>query len=367
MENVAIMKNPSELSDTQLFVQYAGKDMSRWGRLTGITLVHNSLGTGTIKSISHDAEGMTFIIIFIENEVKTDRKLTELIFENGLVSLDFGDFKLFYSEVRESIEQDYQEYLQKEISRKIEEEEWRMQQEILKRERKARKDAILQQEREEHQYREKFKKLKIKFCAENHKDPSPASPLYVILEKLDDNEKINQGELDWLISKSLDGPLAHYYEKHFVHSKDLWDLVKSASKWRKVNQPQNAINLMEGKSSRENKLQGAILTTRGGALRDVGKLGEAEECARQAIDFQPNSFYPLNLLGALHFQRGNVQDGQKFFDRAEKLGAKPQIVDSVIKSTIQKAKSVNKHMVAEYLLNKDPERYKWAKFYLNKS
>jgi hypothetical protein len=49
---------------------------------------------------------------------------------------------------------------------------------------------------------------------------------------------------------------------------------------------------------KENKLKSALLTTRGGAFRDIEELDKAEKCARQAIEYQPNSHHPYTLNGS---------------------------------------------------------------------
>jgi hypothetical protein len=57
-----------------------------------------------------------------------------------------------------------------------------------------------------------------------------------------------------------------------------------------------------------------------------------------------------------------------WFDKAIKRGAKPEEVDYEIKRVVRDTKDENKSReVVEYLLNKDPKRYTWAKSYLKKS
>ena len=103
---------------------------------------------------------------------------------------------------------------------------------------------------------------------------------------------------------------------------------------------------------------------RGGAYRDLGQLADAETAAREAMDLDPQSFYPYNLLGAIYYQRGLPEAGERYFDRARELGSSPHEEDEGIQSAIEKAGEAERVIVAEYLLRKDSTRYEWARYYL---
>lgn len=109
----------------------------------------------------------------------------------------------------------------------------------------------------------------------------------------------------------------------------------------------------------------AVLTTRGGALRDTNALSEAEQCAMEALEHSPRDCYTYNLLGAIHFQSGHPEKGDEFFLKAQQLGAKVNAQESAMRGAMENAGKDQKRIVADYLLGKDPERYKWAEYYLN--
>ena len=103
---------------------------------------------------------------------------------------------------------------------------------------------------------------------------------------------------------------------------------------------------------------------RGGAYRDLGQLAEAESAAREAMVIAPKSYHPHNLLGAIYYQRGLPEQGERSFDRARELGSPPHEKDDGIRSAIEKAGQAERAIVAEHLLRKDPKRYEWARYYI---
>jgi tetratricopeptide (TPR) repeat protein len=111
-----------------------------------------------------------------------------------------------------------------------------------------------------------------------------------------------------------------------------------------------------------------LLTTRGGAFRDIEELDKAENCARQAIEYQPKSHHPYTLMGAICFERHQYLDGEYWFQEAIKRGANPRDMDYEIMRVVKNTKDENKRReVIEYLLKKDSQRYSWARNYLKKN
>ena len=114
---------------------------------------------------------------------------------------------------------------------------------------------------------------------------------------------------------------------------------------------------------KENKLKSALLTTRGGAFRDIDKLDDAQKCALKAIEYQPQSHHPYTLMGAICYERGQYSQGDDWFNKAIKRGAESEDIDSELKRVVKNAKDEKRREVVEYLLKKDPQRYAWAKAY----
>ena len=115
----------------------------------------------------------------------------------------------------------------------------------------------------------------------------------------------------------------------------------------------------------ESNLRSALWVTRGAAFRDLDKLDDARKCATQAMECQPNSHQPYTLLGAICYDRGEYEEGDKWFVMAVEHGATANDIDDEIKRIVRMTKDKDKRReVAEYLLKKDSDRYDWANSYL---
>ncbi len=111
-------------------------------------------------------------------------------------------------------------------------------------------------------------------------------------------------------------------------------------------------------------LKSALLVTRGAAFRDLARLDEAENCAAQAMEFQPNNHQPYTLMGAICYDQGKYPEGDTWFEMAAQRGAKD--TDDEIEKIVRMTKDkVKRKEVVEYLLSKDSKRYRWAKSYLS--
>lgn len=243
-----------------------------------------------------------------------------------------------------------------------------------------------------------FAALKSKYDVSNYKDRAPSSPLYAILQKLDKGERLEPTDVAWLEENKIEASQPSYsyygwqeerryqgqrlfsgkiftgyhkiealfYEQQYKGTGNKWNLANASSHWRKAEQPRSALNLTENldlDKIKENKLKSALLTTRGGAFRDINKLDDTEKCALKAIEYQPQSHHPYTLMGAICFERGQFLEGERWFNEAIKRGASPRDQDAEMKRVVKNAKNGKRREVVEYLLKKDPQRYAWAKAY----
>lgn len=224
-----------------------------------------------------------------------------------------------------------------------------------------------------------FSILKSKYAVSNYQDQSPNSPLYLILQKLEKDERIEPKDVGWLQENDLFyGKIwtkyhiieANFYQQEFKRTGNRWNLVNASSHLRKADRSKSALELTDNlplNSIKDNKLKSALLTTRGGAFRDCDKLDDAEICALQAMKYQADSHHPYTLMGAICYQQGKYFGGDKWFNEAIKRGAKPLDMDSEIKSILNKTKDEKQRQeLVNYLLKKDSNRYAWAKNYLKK-
>ncbi|MEI7867772.1 MAG: hypothetical protein WCI11_07755 [Candidatus Methylumidiphilus sp.] len=226
---------------------------------------------------------------------------------------------------------------------------------------------------EEHNYEEiVFLWLRLEFRVEDHSSRLDGK-LCSILQKLNGGKRLNDEEIVWLESEKLLQPPTRIFKTHhrleaefseaeFLRTKGYWNLVNASAHWRKAENPARALEKTEKldlKSIKPAKLTAALLTTRGGALRDVSRLEEAEECALEAIKHYPDSYNPYTLMGALCYGTGRFEEGRRWFEEAIKRGATAQDEDVEIKRILRKKEDHNN--LIEYLLKRDPHRFAWVK------
>ncbi len=226
-----------------------------------------------------------------------------------------------------------------------------------------------------------FAVLKVKYRILDPRNKLPLDPFYKIMQQLEREERLDPVLVVQLIEKDLLSPEgrialafhrleALFFEQEYQRTGNQWNLPNASSHWRKADKPRQALKLTENLNFdkiKDNKLKSALLTTRGGAFRDINELSQAEKCALKAIEYQPSSHHPYTLMGAICFERGEYAKGDYWFEEAIKRGASPSDQDAEIKRVVKNAKDENKRReVVEYLLKKDPQRYAWAKSYLKK-
>jgi len=214
----------------------------------------------------------------------------------------------------------------------------------------------------------------------NHRKYTPESPLYKILQKLNSSQRLNDQDVVWLESEKWCRPHlgydkfpnkvyinhhtleAQFYEAEYQRTENRWNLASASAHWRKAEMPEDALKLtdLDFEKVKPAKLRQALLTTRGGALRDLGRLPDAEECALEAIKHYPDSHNPYTLMGALCYETGRYAEGYGWFEEASKRGATPRSEDAEIKRILDRTKDQD---LVEYLLKKDQDRFDWVKKY----
>lgn len=222
-----------------------------------------------------------------------------------------------------------------------------------------------------------FLELLVAYDLQDRKD-TVDSPLYVILQKLKAEQRLSDVEVIWLDSEKLLRPstrifVAHHrlealhLEKEFQRTKGYWNLVNASAHWRKADEPKVALKLTNNvdqiRKLKEAKLKSALFTTRGGALRDIEHLSDAEACALEAIKCYPHSHNPYTLMGALCYDTRRYDEGDKWFEEAVKRGAKPNDQDAEIKRILNKKKDKERQEIIDHLVKKDPVRFAWVNKY----
>lgn len=203
-----------------------------------------------------------------------------------------------------------------------------------------------------------------------------------LLRLLDKGQRIALKDYAWLLApgcKNADRYLtvkleARYHEvealfhaAQFKLTGDPWSAVNASTNFRQGNRPAQAESLLASidlSSIRAPKLRSAILTSRGGAKRDLEALGEALEFGRQAHALTPKDFRPCTLQGAVLYQMGNYQAGRMWYDKAVERGFHEKDVDNALRDIMKWLAPQERKALGTHLLDLDGPRYSWAKRYI---
>lgn len=194
-----------------------------------------------------------------------------------------------------------------------------------------------------------------------------------ILREIDRGARICDDDVLWLKKRDLfSEPLRCAFHKHeathhkarFEQTRDPWEAVNASSHFRKAGLASDALAVLTGvtlETCGSSHLRSAACTTRGGALRDLGRLQDALASAEQAHGFEPKSFHPCTLLGAIHYDLGQHADGDAWFAKAVELGAKPESIDQELRAILRRATGERREELKRHLLEVDPHRYEWVR------
>lgn len=318
----------------EYYARFADGDDARWSSLRGASIKHSQYGRGTITEVKPRSGYIPLLKIEFDSDVEA-KQFNADTFKNGKV-----------------IAIDLPAHLQREFDI------WKTQEEE--------KMAALAQGRKEMQ------ELADKYHVKVSKLITSGGPtnLSQIIVKIDGNEDLTSADLETLKSENLHNVIATFYYRRFRSGRDPWDLVKASSELRRANLSQKAIDITGDIASLSNDDQralGALWTTRGGAFRDLKQMEEARKCGGNAISAAPKSFHAHNLMGAILYEEGEVVKGQEHFDQALKLGASDRSQEHEIKTAIKRAPAETKQVIVDFLIARDPVRFRWARAFVSDS
>lgn len=385
------MQNLPDVPYPQLFVAYAQKNPKRWQILIGQALTHTKYGTGIIQSANNSYIEVRFVDDqqtlrkFKSDSIANSQFFCDIQLPSNLEEIDQTKERLqvqIYQESQRRLERERQIIAERKQQEEIGSGQppqhyihfYRKQRELerqrLEEQRKLEQQKLAEQKEKERIAASEFLNLKIKYNAQSYKMASPSSALYPILLRIDAGEILQDDQIKWLEDNYLFNTLAIYFQDEYRRTNDPWKLVRASAYLRDASDPSKAIELTSEllgiHSIVGSKIKAAILTTRGGAFRDLQDLSAAEQCAKDAIKVN-ESFQPYNLLGAIYFERGEPEQGEVYFLRALSLGAQSKVQEAQMQNALKKAGQTEQTVVAQFLLKRDPEKYKWAEYYLSQS
>jgi tetratricopeptide (TPR) repeat protein len=352
----------------EAFAKFAGNDVAKWQFAVGGRVCHAKFRWGRVTSAARSPSDTLTITISFHDDSKPHRDFLSTVFSDPSLILSMSLPNHTPEQVRKEVtDASHHVRAQRaEALRKYAEARARAEQERLRREQ-------LEAEKREQEEREKrdralFVKLKHRYYVPGDHSSSPMDRLFVVLLQLDDRQPLDEDDLAWLREKQVHGPVAAHYELMYELTGDAWHVVHASGSWRDARVPLRAIESASKVNERvwatDRKLSAALLTTKGGALRDLKLLDDAEKCAKDAVRLQPHRYYAFNLLGGISYDRGSFVEGDQYFQEARRRGATPRDEEQMLKSAIRKASAVDKRSIALHLISRDPDRFAWAKFYL---
>jgi hypothetical protein len=195
--------------------------------------------------------------------------------------------------------------------------------------------------------------------------------MIAILERVEVGARVADADVLWLVKNdyrtyelkcAIHEIEAKYFRELFEKTNDPWAAINASSNFRKAESPSEALSFLgriEISSQSNDHLKSALCTTKGGALRDQRKYGEALDLGMQAHNFDWGSFHPCTLIGAIYFETGDFALGEKWFAMAVQRGATLDAIDSEVRAILRRLDDVRSSTLAEHLLEADPVRYAW--------
>lgn len=228
-------------------------------------------------------------------------------------------------------------------------------------------DPVLRRKRESRKLRDRFD---IGFIETEHYPRAMR-----LLKQVASGNRLAPEDVAWLSTEAVDcwtdalQQAWHRLEaeeltKAWEENRDPWDAVNASAHWRKADEPQQALEVTEAalaKAGWSPKPRSALLTTRGGAMRDAGRLTEARTLGLEAHELTPTDFRPCTLLGAVSMELGDLAAGHEWYAKAEAMGAERRAIDQDLRALLIRSEPDARDRIRNYLLEQDPERFAWLR------
>lgn len=196
-----------------------------------------------------------------------------------------------------------------------------------------------------------------------------------LLRRVSRGDRLNADDVAWLQTEAEDCWTeelqrawhtieAEALTREWERSRDPWKAINASSHWRKAARPNSALGLTDEalvKAGTDAKVRSALLTTRGGALRDLHNLDEAKAQGLAANELAPKDFRPCTLLGAVHIELGDLVEGHEWYVKAEKLGADRHAIDQDLRALLSRTSKSERQRIVEFLIAQDLERFGWLR------
>lgn len=191
-----------------------------------------------------------------------------------------------------------------------------------------------------------------------------------ILRQVADGFAIGADDLAWLVGdgrpyftpklrRAHHRILAETDAKAWRETGDPWNAVNACANFRSATAAFEGLAIADAALSRTTaaRPRSALLTTSGGALRDLGRRVEAIARGDDAHALSPNDYRPCTLLGALHIELSAYVEGAAWFEKAEARGASRRQVDREIAQILRSVCPEEREKIRRALSAHDAARF----------
>ena len=195
-------------------------------------------------------------------------------------------------------------------------------------------------------------------------DKSQTPRMTNLLRQIDAGNRLPKEELAWLSTEARGNFTeqlretyhrleAEFHADQYRTTHDPWDVINASGHYRKCNRPETALELLDSLALdrvKHSRVKSAVLTTRGGVMRDLGRRSEAIQMGEKAHALMPQDYRPCTLLGAVHMEQREFERGHEWYQMARERGAPEQSVDSELRSIFQRLDPSGREAMKRFLL-----------------
>jgi len=203
-------------------------------------------------------------------------------------------------------------------------------------------------------------------------------PLYLrmmdILKRIDSGNRLSDDDFVWLdtaakmhfteeLRQAYHLREAEFFADEFRRTQGPRKAINASGHYRKCGRPEVALELLDSVPAgrlKDPKTKSAMCTTRGGVMRDLGRLNDARQLGEQGHELKPQDFRPCTLLGAVHMELDNFEEARDWYAKAEARDATERSIDAELRAIFQRADQAKREAIKAFLLAEDPNRYRWV-------
>ncbi len=154
--------------------------------------------------------------------------------------------------------------------------------------------------------------------------------------------------------------MARKFGDEWKQTGDVWKAINACSNYRKAELSLEGLSIAKEaltRAAKNKKSRSALLTTGGGAHRDLRNFEDSVRFGAEAHALTPEDFRPCTLLGAVHIEMGAYATGAEWYEEAEARGASRNLIDRELQSILNAAPPEERSKIKKALKALDASRY----------